>query len=111
MNAGTIVISLLLIGAAAEKPLSELYRRSEEYWRSDAMKSSALWPARHYIYNYPYANQFYAITPGFTAGLLRLAQEVHGLASTPGEKARAEVLLRHFERLDCMAAFTSSLSL
>ena len=69
------------------------------------MKSSALWPARHYIYNYPYANQFYAITPGFTAGLLRLAQEVRGLASTPGEKARAEVLLRHFERLDCMAAF------
>ena len=92
-------------GAAAEKPLREIYRRCEEYWRSDSMKRSALWTARTYIYNYPYANQFYAITPGFTEGLLKLAQEVCGLASTPGEKARAEVLLRHFERLDCMAAF------
>ena len=62
-------------------------------------------PARTYIYNYPYANQFYAIAPGFAEGLLKLAQEVRDLASTNGEKARAEVLLRHFERLDCMAAF------
>ena len=92
-------------GRAAERPLRELYRLCTEYWRSDEMKKSALWSARTWIYNYPYANQFFALTPGFTEGLLKLAQEVRGLASTPGEKARAEVLLRHFERLDCMAAF------
>ena len=92
-------------GRAAERPLRELYRLCTEYWRSDEMKKSALWSARTWIYNYPYANQFFALTPGFTEGLLKLAQEVRGLASTPGEKARAEVLLRHFERLDCMASF------
>ena len=92
-------------GRAAEKPLRELYRLCTEYWRSDEMKKSALWSARTWIYNYPYANQFFALTPGFTEGLLKLAQEVRGNAATAGEKARAEVLLRHFERLDCMASF------
>ena len=92
-------------GKAAEKPLRELYRLSTEYWRSDEMKRSALWPARTWIYNYPYEMQFFALTPGFTERLLALAREVRGKAATPGEKARAEVLVRHFERLDCMAAF------
>ena len=92
-------------GRAAEKPLRELYRLCTEYWRSDPMKRSALWRARDYIYNYPYANQFFALTPGFTAKLAALAREVREKAATSGEKARAEVLLRHFERLDCMATF------
>ena len=92
-------------GASAEKPLREIYRLCTEYWRSDEMKKSALWPARTWIYNYPYEMQFFALTPGFTERLLALAQEVRAKAATKGEKARAEVLLRHFERLDCMASF------
>ena len=92
-------------GRAAERPLREIYTLAAEYWRSDSMKRSALWPARDYIYNYPYANQFFALTPGFTAKLAALAREVREKAATPGEKARADVLLRHFERLDCMATF------
>ncbi len=92
-------------GKAAENPLREIYKLCENYWRSEAMRHSALWPARHYIYNYPYSNQFYALTAGFTACLVELAREVTAKAVTTGEKARAEVLLRHFERLDCMASF------
>lgn len=92
-------------GRAAEGPLREIYRLSTEYWRSDEMKKSALWPARTWIYNYPYEIQFFALTPGFTERLLALAREVRGRAATPGERARAEVLLRHFERLDCIASF------
>lgn len=92
-------------GVAAEKPLREIYRLSSDYWRSDPMKRSALWPARNYIYNYPYGNQFYALTPGFTARLVELAKKVCSKAVTDGEKARAEVLLRHMERLDCLASF------
>ena len=92
-------------GAAAEKPLREIYRLCTEYWRSDEMKKSAMWPARTWIYNYPYEMQFFALTPGFTERLLSLAREVREKAATAGEKARAEVLLRHFERLDCIASF------
>lgn len=92
-------------GAAAEAPLREIYRLCEEYWRSPEMKRSALWTARGYIYNYPSAFQFYALTPGFAERLVALAREVRDRASTPGGRARAEVLLRHMERLDCMAAF------
>ena len=92
-------------GAAAEKPLREIYRRCAEYWRSEPMKRSALWSARRYIYNYPYANQFFALTPHFTARLADLANEVRGRAVSDGEKRRAEILLRHIERLDCIASF------
>ena len=92
-------------GAAAAKPLREIYRRSTEYWVSPRGRKSPKWTSRTYIYSFPNHTQFYAVWPGFTEGLLKLAQEVRALASTPGEKARAEVLLRHFERLDCMASF------
>ena len=93
-------------GRAAEKPLRELYRLCTEYWRTDEMKRSAQWPARLWIYNSAYYGlQLFALTPGFTERLLALAREVRGKASTPGEKARAEVLVRHFERLDCIASF------
>ena len=92
-------------GKEAEAPLRKLYKLCSDYWRSPEMKKSALWPARQYVYNYPRDNQFYALTPGFTETLLKLAQEVRGRARTDGEKARAEILLRHFERLDCIAAF------
>lgn len=92
-------------GAAAEKPLREIYRRCAEYWRSEPMKRSALWSARRYIYNYPYANQFFALMPHFTERLADLANEVCGRAVSDGEKRRAEILLRHIERLDCIASF------
>lgn len=92
-------------GKAAEKPLRELYRLCTEYWRSDEMKDSAQWFSRTWIYSAPRETQYYALVPEFTARLLGLAQEVRGKAATAGEKARAEVLLRHFERLDCIASF------
>ena len=95
-------------GKAAEPPLRELYRQSTEYWRTDETKRSAFWAARNYIYSYPSSNQFFALTPGFTEKLLQLAKDVRAKAVTDGEKARAEVLLRHFERLDCMAMFRGS---
>ncbi len=92
-------------GKAAEVPLRELYRLCTDYWRTEEMKESPFWAARNYIYSYPYASQFFALTPGFSETLLNLARQVRACAVTDGEKARAEVLLRHFERLDCMAMF------
>lgn len=92
-------------GPAAEAPLREIYRRCGDYWRCDEMKKSAMWPARNYIYNYPSPSQYFALTPRFTQGLAELARKVRACAVKEGEKRRAEVLLRHFERLDCVASF------
>ena len=94
-----------LAGKAAEKPLREIYRRCREHWRSPEMRRSPIWPARNYIYAAPEYMHLFAVKPGFTEGLLALAREVREAAVTPGEKARADVILRHIERLDCLVAF------
>ena len=92
-------------GKAAAPALKKIYRMCEEYWLSDEMKQTPLYSSRHYIYSYPTEMHMYALKPGFTAELVRLANEVCRLAKTPGEKKRAEVLLRHFEQVDCVASF------
>ena len=96
-------------GKAAEAPLRELYRRVAEYGRSPRMKRTAFWRQRGYIYVQPNASrqmaQLAALEPGFAHGLVELAERVCAAASTPGERRRAEVLLRHFEILDVYAAF------
>lgn len=93
-------------GAAAEKPLREIYRRCEEYYRSPEMKRSPVWPARNYVYWAPDRQHLFAVKPGFTEGLVALAREVREAAATDADRARADVLLRHMERLDCLVAFS-----
>lgn len=93
-------------GAAAEKPLRELYRLCEEYYRSPEMKRSPVWPARNYVYWAPDRQHLFAVKPGFTEGLVALAHEVRRSAATDADRARADVLLRHMERLDCTVAFS-----
>ena len=95
-------------GKAAERPLRELFRRTEEYASSPRMKRTSFWRQRGYIYVQPtpvrQREQLAAITPGFVPGLLKLAREVHAAAGTPGEKRRAELLVRNYELLDVYAA-------
>ncbi len=93
-------------GKAAEKPLREIYRRCEEYYRSPEMRRSPVWPARNYVYFNPDAQHLFAVKPGFTEGLVALAREVREAAATDADRARADVLLRHMERLDCTVAFS-----
>ena len=99
-------------GKAAERPLREIYRRTREYARSPRMQRTSFWRQRGYIYVQPtpkrQVEQLAAITPGFTKELLDLAREVLAAAGTPGERRRAEVLVRHFELLDVCAAFIGS---
>jgi hypothetical protein len=93
-------------GKAAEKPLREIYRWCEEYYRSPEMKRSPVWPARNYVYWAPDRQHLFAVKPGFTEGLVALAREVREAAATDADRARADVLLRHMERLDCTVAFS-----
>ena len=95
-----------LAGKDAEKPLREIYRRCREYWRSSDMKKSPIWPARKFFYSAPDNQHLFAVKPGFTEGLVALAQQVYAAATTPGEKSRAEIILRHMERLDCLVTFS-----
>lgn len=92
-------------GKDAAPALKRIYQLCEEYWLSDEMKQTPLYASRHYIYSYPSEMHMYALKPGFTAELVRLANGVCKLAKTPGEKKRAEILLRHFEHVDCVASF------
>ena len=95
-------------GKAAERPLREIFRRTAEYARSPRMCETSFWRQRGYIYVQPTAvrqrEQLAALTPDFVPGLLKLAQEVLAAARTPGEKRRAELLVRSFELLDVYAA-------
>ncbi len=93
-------------GKAAEKPLRELYNLASEYYRSPEMKRSPVWPARNYVYWSPDRQHLFAVKPGFTQRLVALAREVHELAATDADRARADIVLRHAERLDCMVAFS-----
>lgn len=99
-------------GKAAEGTLRKLYGLCEEYWQSPRMKQSWFWQERGVIYVQPTSDRQYnhltALTPGFTRRLLALANEVYAKARTPGEKRRAELLVRNFERLDCRAMFYGS---
>ena len=92
-------------GKDAAPALKKLYRLCEEFWLSADMKKTPLYASRFYIYSYPNEMHMYALKPGFTAQLVSLAEDVCRLAKTPGEKRRAEVLLRHFEQVDCVASF------
>ena len=92
-------------GAAAAPELKALYSACEAYWTSDAMKRSPCYALRRCILLNKSPAQFFALEPGFTAGLLARARKVLSLASTPGQRRRAEVLLRHFEKLDAQASF------
>ena len=95
-------------GKAAAPELRSIYRRCEEFWRSEPMKQSAFWRMRRCICITPSDQVFPAIEHGFTEGLLASAQRVRDLASTPGGRRRAEILVRHFELLNCIAAFRGS---
>lgn len=96
-------------GKAAAAPLRELYDRVTAYWRSPKMKATPYWSQRGYVYLDPTAarqkEHLAGLEPGFTGGLLALADRVRAAAVTPGERRRADVLVRHFELLDAAAAF------
>ena len=92
-------------GKAAAPYLKELYQKCENYWLSGEMKKTPIFRARNYIYMYPTENHMFALKPGFTKELLDLALKVETLAKTPGEKARAALLVRQMENLDCVATF------
>ena len=92
-------------GKAAAPYLKELYQKCENYWLSGEMKKTPIFRARNYIYMYPTENHMFALKPGFTKELLDLALKVEALAKTPGEKARAALLVRQMENLDCIATF------
>ena len=91
-------------GKAAEKPLREFFRRTAQYAQSPRMKQTSFWRQRGYIYVQPtrvrQREQLAALTPDFVPGLLKLAHEVRAAANTPGEKRRAELLVRNCELLD-----------
>ena len=92
-------------GAAAAPELKAIYAACTEYWHSDAMKRSPVYEQRHCILLNKATAQFFAIEPGFTGGLLERARKVRSLAKTPGERLRAETLVRHFEMLDAHVSF------
>ncbi|MBE6404442.1 MAG: DUF4838 domain-containing protein [Lentisphaerae bacterium] len=92
-------------GKDAAPHLKKIYQLSENYWLSAEMKKTPIYRARNYIYAYANENHMFALKPGFTKQLVDLAIKVNELAKTPGEKARAALLLRHMENVDCEASF------
>jgi len=92
-------------GKAAEPFLRRLYARCENYWKSPAFAQTPLKAACGYVYMYPDPSHLYGVEPGFPTELRELAERVLAAAVTPGERARAELLVRHFEFLECEAAF------
>ena len=92
-------------GKAAAPYLKKLYQKCEKYWLTPEMKKTPIFRARNYIYMSPNESHMFALKPGFTKELLDLALTVEKLAKTPGEKARAALLVRHMENLDCIASF------
>lgn len=92
-------------GKAAAPVLKGLYEKCRDYWYTPEMRRSPQYKGRGWTYVGPVAQHLYALKPGFTADLLADAERVLALARTPGEKARASLLMRHFEMLDCHASF------
>lgn len=95
-------------GKKAAGTLKGIYDRCRDYWLSSEMRKSPVFVGRSWVYLQPTDAQFYALQPGFTAGLVSDAKKVLSQAGTGGEKKRAEILLRHFELLDCIASFRGS---
>ncbi len=80
-------------GKGAAPYLKEIYRMCEDYWTSEEMKKTPVYRHRLYVYMTSVGHMF-ALKPGFTGKLVDLAVKVRDLARTPGEKARADILLR-----------------
>jgi hypothetical protein len=83
-------------GKDAAADLREIYAECESFWSSPKMKNTAWWRMRGAICLGANEQAYTALTPGFTESLVRRARAVCAKARTPGEKRRAEVLLRHF---------------
>ena len=91
-------------GKEAAPYLKEIYQMCEKYWTSEEMKKTPAYRLRSCIYMAS-AGHMFALKPGFTRKLIDLAVKVRNLARTPGEKARADILLRQMENIDCVASF------
>lgn len=92
-------------GKAAEPALRKLYGACERYWKSPDLSRTPLKAACNYVYMYPNPAHLYGVRPGFPMHLRRLAEEVRAASVTSGERDRADLLVRHFELLECEAAF------
>ena len=92
-------------GPDAADDLRTVYRLCEEYWRSPEVRRSRTWKGREWIYMNCENTYLWSLTPGFTEQVMAAARRVREKARTAGEIRRAELLLRHFEILDCVATF------
>ena len=92
-------------GKAAAPVLRGLYDKCRDFWYTEDMRRSPYYASRGVTYAYPSDAPLYAVREGLTRELLADAQKVAALARTPGEKRRAEVLVRQFEILDCHVTF------
>lgn len=92
-------------GEAAASDLRAIYAACESFWSSAKMQQTAWWRMRGAICLMPSSQAYPALVPGFTENIVSLAQRVLESASTPGEKRRADVLLRHFQLMDAVLTF------
>ena len=92
-------------GPAAADELRGVYDACTAYWKTGRMKRTPYYVGRTWIYMHGGTQCLQAMEPGFTAGLVARLRKVRALAATDGEKRRAELLLRHFELLDCLVTF------
>lgn len=92
-------------GKSAAPVLRGLFDKCRDYWYTSEMRRSPYYPSRNFVYAYPSEISLYAMTVGFTQELLSDARKVAALANTAGERKRAEILVHHFEMLDCHVAF------
>ena len=88
-------------GPAAAPVLKSVFDRCVAYWTSESMRRSPYYKGRGWVFQGGGAVHLYALQPGCTRGLVQDVKRVVELARTPGEKKRAETLLRHFEMVDC----------
>ena len=92
-------------GKPAAPILRGIFDRCRDYWYTPAMRSSPYYAGRNFVYAYPSESALYAMGIGQTRSLLDDSRRVAALARTSGEKRRAEILVHHFELLDCHVAF------
>ncbi len=92
-------------GRDAAADLRAIYEECEAFWRSPKMQKTAWWRMRGAICLMANEQAYSALTPGFTEKVVGHARAVFAKARTPGQKRRAEVLLRHFQLMDGVLTF------
>lgn len=92
-------------GKEAAADLRAIYEECEAFWSSPKMQKTAWWRMRGAICLMANDQAYAALTPGFTEKVVGHARAVLAKARTPGQKRRAEVLLRHFQLMDGILTF------